>query len=148
MPAVETPAHLTKLYIHTGTSYTEVKGLKSFVLSGSDSMADVMTNADSGWGRDLVTKRQLTAKVEFNYLADSATGAADTGQAALLALAEKVGIESEGYFKIEWAFNTTVTRYFKATAKIDNHWGGASDIVTLQVTLTLNSKLSTTDLKT
>ena len=144
---IETPAHLTRLSIYSGTSYKTINGLRSFSLSSSDSSEDVTVNVDAGIARELVTKRQMTAKCEFNYLANPATGAADEGQAALIALAGEVGAASEGFFKIEWAYNTPVVRYFKATAKLDDLWGGATDINTLGVTLTLNSKLLTNDPK-
>lgn len=111
------------LSIYTGGQYVQVKGLTEKFLKVGKQDADITTDLDLVYDNHLVARRNAELSVKGHRLEDD-NGDADTGQAAVEALAEEVGASSIGKFKL--TFPSTATRIFNASAAMDS-LGGAND---------------------
>lgn len=145
MPFIKVLARNWKIYIEdasTPGTFEKIGGLNSFTL-GNDKEDTNTTDFDSnGYAEHLVSGRSNTLSVEGSFKEDE-TGARDTGQNLVEALAEKTGAESIGTVRTI-SPNGTI-REFKASASIGDVGGGVTDTTSWGAEFTVSGKPTVID---
>lgn len=128
------------LEIKNSSGYTRIKGLNTLSFSNSKNDTDTTDFDSQGATEHLVTSRSQEISAEGFYLVDKTTKKRDEGQQAVEALAELIGPESLGEFRLTSPAGTMKT--FLASANIGDIGGGNDDATTWGVTLTVSGKMS------
>lgn len=126
--------------LKSGNSYARIKGLNTLSFSNSKNDTDTTDFESEGATEHLVTSRSQEISCEGFYLVDKTTKTRDEGQGLVEALAEKIGPESLGQFRITNPAGTS--KLFTASANIGDVGGGNDDATTWGVTLTVSGKMS------
>lgn len=128
------------LEIKSGSGYTRIKGLSTLSFSNSKNDTDTTDFESQGATEHLVTSRSQEISAEGFYLVDKTTKKRDEGQQAVESLAELIGPESLGEFRLTSPAGTMKT--FFASANIGDIGGGNDDATSWGVTLTVSGKMS------
>ena len=122
------------------STYVKIKGLNTLSFSNSKNDTDTTDFDSEGATEHMVTSRSQEISGEGFYLVDRTTKARDEGQKLVEALAEKIGPETLGEFRLTNPAGTTKT--FLASANIGDVGGGNDDATTWGVTLTVSGKMT------
>lgn len=116
------------VFIDTGSGasiWTEIKGLTNLIFDGEKTNADTTTFESGGDEEHQVASRSKTLGLEGQYLEDQNDGGRDPGQEAVEKLADQVGANSIGNFKLVSPAGTV--RYFSASANVSGIGGSKND---------------------
>ena len=105
-------------------AWVEVKGINTFTFDGIKNEADTTTFDEDGWQSHLVASRGRSLTCGGIYIEDGTTGARDAGQALVDALADEIGCDSLGSFRLTSPGGNV--RSFSASANITGI-GGSND---------------------
>ena len=122
------------------STYVKIKGLNTLSFSNSKNDTDTTDFDSEGATEHMVTSRSQEISGEGFYLVDRTTKSRDEGQKLVEALAEKIGPESLGEFRLTNPAGTVKT--FLASANIGDIGGGNDDATTWGVTLTVSGKMT------
>lgn len=143
MAAVKVLARDWKLEIETGITtptWTPVLGLHTLTFTSEKNDVDITTFDSQGANEHLVGSRNRSLSAEGYYLVDMATKARDVGQAAVEALAEKVGAESVASFRLTDPAGNV--KSFSASATIGDVGGGNDEATAWGFELTISGIVS------
>jgi hypothetical protein len=107
------------------SQYVEIKGLNSLTFDSEKNDADTTDFDSQGNNEHLVASRGKSLSVEGFYLEDQTTKARDAGQLLVEALADGMGEDSLGNFRLTSPAGTV--RYFVASANVTGIGGGNDD---------------------
>jgi predicted secreted protein len=107
------------------SQYVEIKGLNSLTFDSEKNDADITDFDSQGNNEHLVASRGKSLSVEGFYLEDQTTKARDPGQVLVEALADGMGEDSLGNFRLTSPAGTV--RYFVASANVTGIGGGNDD---------------------
>lgn len=139
MSTVKTLARDWALEVLVGTTWTVIKGLSSLTFSGNKTDADTTSFDEDGWESHIPARRGRSVGVEAFYLEDPVSGAQDAGQKAVEDIAELVGHNAFGTFRL--TSPAFIARTFQASAEINETGGGESDPTGFKFGLTVNAKV-------
>lgn len=122
------------------STWVAIKGLNTLSFSNSKNDTDTTDFNSEGATEHMVTSRSQEISAEGFYLVDKKEKTRDEGQGLVEALAEKIGPESLGQFRITNPAGTAKT--FMASANIGDIGGGNDDATSWGVTLTVSGKMS------
>lgn len=145
MAATKVLARDWTIQIGTGkdnTTFTTINGITSFSFTSSKTDADTTSFDEAGRESHIVSKRGNGLTVEGKYLEDSATKTRDSGQAAVEELAEKIGPDSIGTFKLTSPGGTI--RTFKGSVKMADIGGGTDDPTSWGFEVTVSGTITKT----
>lgn len=130
-------------YINTGTfaipTWLNTNcGLNTFTFSNSKEDAETTDFCSDGYAEHMVASRGLEITAEGFYLEDPTTGDRSAGQLAIEELAEKVGNDSLGDFKLVSPAGSG--RRFYSSVMVGDVGGGNDDPTTWGFTLTVSGK--------
>lgn len=95
------PGSLFPVSIKTGaTTWTVIDGVDTVTPNPSSKDADTTMFSNAGWQSSMVVSRGLEVKVSGKAVWDKTTHEKDPGQAAVEALANALGSDAEGEFRI------------------------------------------------
>lgn len=124
--------------INTGTYvspvWTEIKGLNTLTFSNGKNDAETTDFNSEGFEEHIVASRNAELGIEGLFLEDPSDGSRDPGQEAVEALAELMGNDSLGDFKLVSPGGTG--KRFYASAQIGDVGGGNDDATSWSATLT------------
>jgi hypothetical protein len=121
-------------------AFVEVGGINTFAFGGSKTDADTTGFDSEGWAEHLVAERSRTLTMEGFYIEDKDTGARDPGQEIVDGLAEKIGEEAIGNFKLTSPGGTVLT--FSGSVEPADIGGGHNDATSWGATITINGKVT------
>lgn len=124
----------------TDDTFTQIKGLASISFSNGKNDTDTTDFDSEGVQEHIVASRSQEISAEGFYLVDKKTGNRDEGQEAVETLAEQIGPESIGQFKITSPAGKA--KLFNASANIGDVGGGNDDATSWGVTLTVSGKMT------
>jgi hypothetical protein len=123
-----------------GENFIPIGGIESLTPSPSTNRADTTDYDSQGVAEHMVMERGLAFTISGRHLEDAATGERDAGQAAVEALARRVGLNSNGSFKVTSPGGNVDS--FLASAEVTTAGGGHNDPATWGAALTINGAVS------
>lgn len=140
MPVVRVLAREWTIQVKNSSSvFVDVGGINTFTFGGGKTDADTTGFDSEGWGEHLVAQRGRTLTIGGFFLEDE-TGTRDPGQAVIDELANKIGAEAIGDFKLTtpggkvWEFSGSVE-----PADVG---GGTNDVTSWGATITVTGQVS------
>jgi hypothetical protein len=128
--------------INTGTDalpvWTPIGGLTSLTFDSDKTDADTTDFDSDGWAEHMVLQRSRSISLEGFYKEDTATGAQDPGQEALITLSEAIGVDSLKPFRVTTPGGNVTTYMVSADAK--NGGGGLNDPAGFTADLAVSGK--------
>jgi hypothetical protein len=122
--------------INTGTYvapvWKEIKGLNTLTFSSGKNDADTTDFNSEGYEEHIVASRNAELSIEGLYMEDPSDGTRDPGQEAVEALAELMGNDSLGDFKL--ISPGGAGKRFYASAEIGDVGGGNDDATSWSAT--------------
>lgn len=132
------------LYVNTGVSdltptWTQIHGLHpELEWSDSPTRADTTDQDDGGVQSHLVVSHEYKASVKGKRLEDPDDGSRDPGQAKAEEIANAIGSDSIGYFKIATPGGNAID--FHASATVKPFGGGMNDAATWECELAVSGE--------
>jgi hypothetical protein len=118
--------------------WTPIKGLTSFGFSNGNSEVDTTDFESEGSEEHMIASRNKNMSLEGHYLEDKVTKDRDAGQEAVEALAELIGPESLGKFRLTSPAGTVTS--FTASANVGEIGGGNNDSTKWSAALKISGK--------
>lgn len=142
MPKVKVLARQYKLEIMGDTDYVVVNGLNTLTFSSEKEDADTTGFDDNGRTSHIVASRGNSLTAEGFQMIDTATGEKDEGQNLIEQLADKIGYESLGEFRLTDPGGNL--KEFMASANLSDQGGGVNDPSTWGAELTVSGAITVT----
>ena len=124
----------------TAGTFVPVGGLHTFGLGGTKVDTDTTGFDSEGFAEHLVTERAHSLTLSGFFIEDLDTGARDPGQKIIDELAEKIGEEAIGNFKLTSPGGTVMT--FKGSVEPGDIGGGKNDATSWGATITVTGKIT------
>lgn len=144
MPKVKVLARNWLIEINEGTDvapqWIKIGGINSFTLSNDKEDTDTTDFDAGGYGDHIVAGRSFEISFEGFFLEDPLTGERDEGQQAVENLAEKIGYESLGQFRMTSPSGKAKT--YRGSAGVGDVGGGVNDATSWGATITVAGKPS------
>jgi len=140
MPKVLARKFLVEVQDPLNSEWVPIKGLETIGFSGSKEDADTTDFESDGFTEHVVASRSYEVSLEGFWVEDPTTGERDPGQEIVESLAEKVGEESLGTFRITSPGGKV--RTFKASASVEGPSGGKSEMAKWSATLTVSGRVT------
>lgn len=140
MAATVIPARFFSLEVEVGYSWTRVNGLTGLTPNPSDTNADAGTYDTGGFAAHQVMERGMAYTLVGLRLEDVDTGDRDPGQQAIEELADLIGPEANGHFRVKSPGGLTDT-FFATVSDVGPFGGSKTDLATWGATLTVNGQV-------
>lgn len=137
MAATVIPARFFEIDIEVGYSWTRINGLTGLTPAPSDVTADTGTYESQGFASHQVMERGLAFTLTGFRLEDVDTGDRDAGQQAVEELADLIGPEANGHFKIRSPGGLTDT-FFATVSNVAPFGGDKNAPAAWNATLTVS----------
>jgi hypothetical protein len=124
----------------SGGGYVEIHGLNTLTHSPSSSDAETTDFDSDGRAEHMKAERGDTWTLAGFTLEDVLTGDRDPGQAAVEALAQEVGLDSLGAFRITSPGGNTLD--FQASAEVTLAGGGNNDAAAWQCVIRVSGPIT------
>lgn len=120
-------------------TFTKIEAVESITVTPGKVDADTGHFDAAGWARHIVAERSLELTLNIVYQEDEDTGDRPPGQQALQDLANEIGYQSLGTFRIYGPNGKGIK--FKASANVPPiAGGGRNDAGTYSATITMSGK--------
>jgi len=141
MPVQKVLARDWKVEVKDDSStWQEVGGVVTLGFGGSKTAADTTDFDSDGWEEHLVSRRGRSLTLEGHYLEDPDTGDRDPGQEAIDDLANAMGAEAVGDFKLTSPGGKVMT--FSGSVEPADVGGGDADVTSWGATITVDGEVS------
>jgi hypothetical protein len=121
-------------------TFVPIGGIETLTFSGTKTDADTGAFDSEGWAEHLVVERSRSLGLSGFYIEDKTTGDRDPGQELVDDLAEKIGEEAIGNFKLTSPGGTVMT--FKGSVEPGDIGGGKNDATSWGATITVTGKVT------
>lgn len=139
MPKVKVLARDYKIYIESkDKTFQQIGGIESLTLSFDAEDVETTDFDTNGYQTHLIASRSQEIEIEGSYIVDPQTGDRDAGQQLVEDLAEKVGYESLGKFRIMNPAGKVTE--FLASVTLGDQGGGLKDKAGWGATLKVSGK--------
>lgn len=141
MPKLKVLARNYKIYIEdpqTADTFQQIGGIESLTLSFDAEDVETTDFDTDGYQTHLIASRSQEIELEGSYIIDPSTGDRDAGQQLVEDLAEKVGHESLGKFRVMNPAGKVTE--FLASVTLGDQGGGVKDKASWGATLRVSGK--------
>jgi hypothetical protein len=140
MATTKIPARFFSLDIEIGYTWTTVKGITGLTPNPSDTNADTGDYDSEGIAEHMVMERGMAFSITGWRLEDVNTGDRDPGQAAIEELAELIGPEANGHFRIK-SPGGLIDTFYATVSDVANFGGSKTDPAAWAATLTVSGRV-------
>lgn len=123
--------------------FIPVGGIETFEFGSGKTDADTTDFDSEGWGEHIPAVRTRTVTINGFFLEDKETGARDPGQKIIDELANKVGQEGLGNFRLTSPGGTLYE--FKGSVDPAGPGGGHTDATSWGATIAVSGKITITE---
>ena len=139
MPKVKVLARNWLIEINNGTDvvpeWVRIGGITSFTLSNDKEDTDTTDFDSGGYGDHIVAGRSFEISFEGFFLEDPTDATRDPGQQAVENLADKIGYESLGQFRM--TSPSGLAKVYRGSVGVGDVGGGVTDATSWGATVTV-----------